>query len=103
LIKYTKSVLWRVAKRLPYIEDARCLKVNHTFLEYVEEIRHFISIWFLSLSSKDPGDINIVAGDVMLDRSSCTSVRRSVSAVFMHEEYDIHTFKNDIALIRVCH
>ena len=23
-----KSVLWRVAKRLPYIEDARCLKVN---------------------------------------------------------------------------
>ena len=23
-----KSVLWRVAKRLSYIEDARCLKVN---------------------------------------------------------------------------
>ena len=28
LIKCIKSVLWRVAKRLPYIEDARCLKVN---------------------------------------------------------------------------
>jgi len=28
LIKYTKSILWRVAKRLSYIEDARCLKVN---------------------------------------------------------------------------
>ena len=27
-IKYIKSVLWRVAKRLSYIEDARCLKVN---------------------------------------------------------------------------
>jgi len=26
LNKYTKSVLWRVAKRLSYIEDARCLK-----------------------------------------------------------------------------
>ena len=26
LIKYIKSVLWRVAKRLSYIEDARCLK-----------------------------------------------------------------------------
>ena len=25
LIKYTKSVLWRVAKRLSYIQDARCL------------------------------------------------------------------------------
>jgi len=29
LIKYIKSVLWRVAKRLSYIEDARYLKVNH--------------------------------------------------------------------------
>ena len=27
LIKYIKSVLWRVAKRLSYIEEA-CLKVN---------------------------------------------------------------------------
>jgi len=27
-IKYIKSVLWRVAKRLSYIEDARCLKVK---------------------------------------------------------------------------
>ena len=30
LIKYIKSVLWRAAKRLSYIEDARCLKVNLT-------------------------------------------------------------------------
>ena len=28
LFKYIKSVLWRVAKRLSYIEDARCLKVK---------------------------------------------------------------------------
>ena len=28
LIKYIKSVLWRLAKRLSYIEDARYLKVN---------------------------------------------------------------------------
>ena len=28
LIKYIKSVLWRVAKRLSFIEDARCLKVK---------------------------------------------------------------------------
>jgi hypothetical protein len=26
LINYIKSVLWRAAKRLSYIEDARCLK-----------------------------------------------------------------------------
>ena len=29
LIKYIKSVLWRVAKRLSYIEDALCPKVKH--------------------------------------------------------------------------
>jgi len=28
LIKYIKSVIWRAAKRLSYIEEARCLKVN---------------------------------------------------------------------------
>ena len=28
LIKYIKSVLWRVAKCLSYIEEARSLKVN---------------------------------------------------------------------------
>ena len=28
LINYIKSVLWRVAKRLSYIEDARCLKAK---------------------------------------------------------------------------
>jgi len=28
LTKYTKRVLWRVAVRLSYVEDARCLKVN---------------------------------------------------------------------------
>ena len=28
LIKFIKSVLWRVAKCLSYIEEARCLKVK---------------------------------------------------------------------------
>ena len=28
LIKYIKSVIWRVAKCLSYIEEARCLKVK---------------------------------------------------------------------------
>ena len=31
LIKYIKSVLWIVAKRLSYIEVARCLKVKPIF------------------------------------------------------------------------
>ena len=33
LIKYVKILLWRVAKRLPYIQDARCLKVNRRYSE----------------------------------------------------------------------
>jgi len=31
LIKYIKSVLWRVAKCLSYIEEARCLKVKYSY------------------------------------------------------------------------
>ena len=30
LIKYIKSVLWRVAKCLSYIEEARCLNIKAT-------------------------------------------------------------------------
>jgi len=40
LIKYIKSVLWRVAKRLSYIEDARYLKVKflmNVFLVFLVE------------------------------------------------------------------
>ena len=33
LIKYIKSVLWRVAKCLSYIEEARCLKVKFKLLK----------------------------------------------------------------------
>ena len=50
LIKYIKSVLWIVAKRLSYIEDARCLKVNIT------ETRHILVAqyvtFFLTVENK---------------------------------------------------
>jgi hypothetical protein len=42
LIKYIKSVLWRVAKRLSYIEDARCLKANEMFVHYTDCMHLFI-------------------------------------------------------------
>ena len=49
LIKYIISVLWRVAKRLSYIEDARCLKVNlfltHTHTHTYIYIYIFIYIY----------------------------------------------------------
>ena len=35
MIKYIKSVPWRVTKRLSYIEEARCLKVNAVFITFI--------------------------------------------------------------------
>jgi len=34
LIKYIERVLWRVVKCLSYIEEARCLKVKSSEMEY---------------------------------------------------------------------
>jgi len=48
LIKYIKSVLWRVAKRLSYTEEARCLKVKQNLnlnfhLQQIFSKRYFSS------------------------------------------------------------
>jgi len=42
LIKYIKSILWRVAKCLSYIEEARCLKVKH-FKQAHDSVRREVS------------------------------------------------------------
>ena len=46
LIKYIKSILWSVAKRLSHIEDAWCLKVNETdrYLDGADLL--YLSVWF---------------------------------------------------------
>jgi len=57
LIKYIKSVLWRVAKCLSYIEDARCLKVNKPdACIWATDIKAFVfqsvkSEWLMILST----------------------------------------------------
>ena len=58
-IKYIKSVLWRVAKRLSYIEDAWCLKVNRdtdgslrryeTYIKCKLKVLQFICSWRISV------------------------------------------------------
>ena len=45
LIKYIKSVLWRVAKRLSYIQDVRWLKVNFS----LQSQQGLVSIVFPSI------------------------------------------------------
>ena len=41
LIKYIKSVVWRVAKRLSYLEDAQCLKVKLSEVFIAVSAGHF--------------------------------------------------------------
>ena len=47
LIKYIKSILWRVVKCLSYIQDARCLKIKtyghlqHVELSYVHQFINY--------------------------------------------------------------
>ena len=60
MIKYIKSVLWRVVKRLSYIEDARCLKVKVgtvTSLLLAPVVSHYFSLlecpWCLQLKIID--------------------------------------------------
>ena len=43
LIKYINSVLWRVAKRLSYIQDAWCLKVKLANVESYLDRQHWKS------------------------------------------------------------
>ena len=45
LIKYIKSVLWRVAKRLSYIEEAQCLKVNKPLLLHLVDCLYYLYQW----------------------------------------------------------
>ena len=53
LIKYIKSFLWRIAKRLSYIEDAWCLKVKNsdqkccTALLWRSRLLHQIHLMFI--------------------------------------------------------
>jgi len=51
LIKYIKSVLWRLAKRLSYIEEARCLKVNHLRLLSIScfKVVHAVLFFWISV------------------------------------------------------
>ena len=49
LIKYIKNVLWRVAKCLSYIDEARCLKVNN--LRILQFVCISLTIKFLTSRS----------------------------------------------------
>ena len=47
LIKYIKSVLWRVVKCLSYKQDARCLKLNTFYTKHCKKEHVFTNPWQL--------------------------------------------------------
>ena len=51
LVKYIKSVLWRVVKRLSLYKDARCLKVNQE-IQYILEFNPHPFYSFRGLKSQ---------------------------------------------------
>jgi len=50
LIKYIKTVLWRAAKRLSFIEDAWCLKVKHYHCNTTRRVAETVNHVCLSVS-----------------------------------------------------
>jgi len=50
LIKYIKSVLWRVAERLSYVEDAWCLKVKEALYIHTWKKPQSYVFFFLALN-----------------------------------------------------
>ena len=83
LVKYIKSVLLRVAKRLSYTEDARCLKVNDVPGALNFRIIRLVPVRFdFETSGLDdfisvrPG---IYASSVSLEYRECTEDGESVS------------------------
>ncbi|XP_012268512.2 trypsin-like isoform X1 [Athalia rosae] len=45
--------------------------------------------------------ITIYAGDLLLDTVSSTSQRRIVKSIFVHENFNLSTLRNDIALLKL--
>ena len=72
LIKYIKSVLWRVAKRLSYIEDARCLKVNAAVILMIStnivrhRPNHLVFIWHMAAGYNQTGH-SVISLSILLN------------------------------------
>ena len=89
LIKYIKSVLWRVAKCLSYIEEARCLKVKPCIifkLQYfisAHWFKNFCNIFFVCICPLYCSFLKISARVAKTFRGVC-SVYNILSFIYMH-------------------
>ena len=63
LIKYIKSILWRVAKCLSYIEEVRCLKVKMYFRSFQVGVFHSKESTRLCVKSSSITDFMVFLGN----------------------------------------
>ena len=75
MIKYIKSILWRVAKCLSYIEEEQCLKVNMKCYQYKYG------------STLEPIAKPVHATEFILNNYQCYVKCHNMSPVFSHREY----------------
>ena len=131
LIKYIKSVIWTVAKRLSYIQDARCLKVNsktrdqscnilkskflvvHTgicadfppgtsiFLLFLSVSLHVCSIPTFLLSEGQAGEAQEPLTKVMLFQISRSSEGNNISMLFTASDKFLDTLVQDRIVLKV--
>ena len=82
LIKYIKSVLWRVAKCVSYIEEARCLKVNMLIFKTSSTCfepegsssgrRLYVQLWYIICSYAN--DISSLVGGRLFIPLACKQI-----------------------------
>jgi len=85
LIKYIKSVLWRVAKRLSCIENDRCPKVKASLLTGATQIRRSggslpFELWLVKTSTFTETEVGARAGThvlVLLTRLRSSPLHRT--------------------------
>ena len=101
LIKYIKSVLWRVAKRLSYIEDARYLKVN-TSVVVISSVK-FVLAQVASDLFGDPYTFCFLLVHVPHTNTSVhpTQFRIRYSAVIILKISCVHIVFTSISVVRV--
>ena len=71
-----KSVLWRVAKRLSYIEEARCLEVNLALLR--------VQWWVLVYAAMNLR-VPLITGNFMTSRITIGIVKETVLLKLLRE------------------
>ena len=108
LIKYIKSVLWRVAKCLSYIEEARCLKVKPVTIKKCSSIfptwRHFKTHYEILITSFPYSNWSMIllcpltlpSHFSILHPQFILPFYITIIIIFLHTEYSMFNMKQNV-------